>query len=444
MGRGGRGLAVGIDSGGQVDIPDTYRQVERLVQAGRPVVFVSGNAGTGKTTLIRYLLEVLPLQSAVVAPTGVAALNAGGSTIHSFFRLPPRLHDAGDVRLPRDRALYKKLQLLIVDEVSMLRCDLLDAIDHFLRRARELPHPFGGVQLMLIGDMFQLPPVVPRDEWEVLCARGYADPYFFSALALEALPMVHVELDRVFRQTDPAFVGLLNKVRVAQDMDVVVEELNERCCLGDDTEPEMTLTCTNQAADTINAAAMAALDTEEHLLEGTLTGHFKLGSDRLPSPLELRLKVGAQVMFTKNDDQERWVNGSLGMVAAVSEDLVRVRMLGDGERVVHDVVPVSWESFEYRLDRTEDRIVAEKAGEYTQFPLTPAWAVTIHKSQGTTLDRVLIDFGRGAFAGGQAYVALSRCRSLRGVRLARPLRVTDVRCDPRIRRFYDENQPGAD
>lgn len=425
-----------------MDVPQGYLRVEELLQAGTPLVFVSGNAGTGKTTLIRYLRTVLPLQCAVVAPTGVAALNAGGSTIHSFFQLPPRLQDPRDIRLRGDRRLYRALQLLIVDEVSMLRCDLLDAIDVFLRRAREDASPFGGVQLLLLGDMFQLPPVVPRAEWEVLGARGYRGPYFFDAAVLGSVPLLLVELDHVYRQTDPAFVALLNKVRVARDLDLVVEQLNERCCLEDDLEAEMTLTCTNRAADTLNRAALSALDTEEHLLEGRVTGEFRLGGDRLPSPRELRLKVGAQVMFTRNDEQERWVNGSLGVVSAVSPEVVRVRMLGDGARAVHDVRPVCWEWFEYRLAPAENRIVAEKVGEYTQFPLTPAWAVTIHKSQGTTLQRVLIDFGWGAFATGQAYVALSRCRSLRGLRLARPLRDSDVRCDPRILRFYEQLDGG--
>ncbi|NLT36312.1 MAG: AAA family ATPase [Gaiellales bacterium] len=419
-----------------MDIPEGYLQVERLLQAGHPLVFVSGNAGTGKTTLIRYLRRMLPLQSVVVAPTGVAALNAGGSTIHSFFQFPPRLQEPRDVRVPADPRLHRRLQLLMIDEVSMLRCDIMDAIDTFLRRAREDARPFGGVQLLLLGDMFQLPPVVPRPEWAVLESRGYAGPYFFDAAALADLPLAHVELDRVYRQADPTFVGLLDRVRVARDLDVVVEALNERCCLGDDIEPEMTLTCTNRAADALNQAAMAALDTEEHLLRGTVKGEFRLGGDRLPSPLELRLKVGAQVMFTKNDEQERWVNGSLGVVRAVSADEVRVCLAGDPARTVHEVRPASWESFEYRLGVAEERIVAQKVGEYTQFPLMPAWAVTIHKSQGKTLERVLIDFGRGAFATGQAYVALSRCRSLRGIRLARPLRASDVSCDARIRRFY--------
>jgi ATP-dependent DNA helicase PIF1 len=247
-----------------------------------------------------------------------------------------------------------------------------------------------------------------------------------------------VELEHVYRQTDPTFVSLLNRLRVAEDTDAVVEQINNRCYHADDTEHELTLACTNKAADGLNEAAMASLDTTEYLLQGTIEGTFSRDRERLPSPMDLRLKVGAQVMFTKNDEQQRWVNGSLGLVRGMAGDSVQVQMTGDGERTVHDVLPVSWETYEYGLDPTEDRIVAQKVGEYRQYPLMPAWAVTIHKSQGKTLGQVLIDFGWGAFAPGQAYVALSRCRTLDGIRLARPLRSADVKCDPRIRRFYEE------
>ena len=397
---------------------------------------MSGNAGTGKTTLIRYLRDGLKLRSVVLAPTGVAALQAGGSTIHSFFHLPPRIQDPRDVRPPADRKLYQKLELLVIDEVSMLRCDVLDTVDVFLRRSRGSERAFGGVQLLAIGDMFQLPPVVPRAEWRLLAARGYESPYFFSAFCLRSLPLAHVQLEQVYRQTDPTFVSLLNRLRQAEYSDIVVEDLNERCHRpDDDAGQEITLTCTNHIADRLNDEAMAALDTPEHLLQGTVEGNFKLGGDRLPSPVDLRLKVGAQVMFTKNDDQQRWVNGSLGRVRDITEDSVMVEM-ADDPRCVVEALPVSWETYEYGLDPTEDRIVANKVGEYRQFPLMLAWAVTIHKSQGKTLDQIRVDFGSGAFAPGQAYVALSRCRSLDGIRLVRPLRTTDVRCDPRIIDFY--------
>ena len=407
-----------------------------LVRSGSPLVFVSGNAGTGKTTLIRYLRDTLELRSVVLAPTGVAALNAGGATIHSFFHFPPRLQDPRDLRAPSDRRLLQKLELLVIDEVSMLRCDVLDCIDAVLRASRGSDRPFGGVQLLFIGDMFQLPPVVPRDEWEILQGRGYGSPYFFSAFSLRSMSLVHVELDHVYRQTDPTFVSLLNRLRVAEDTEMAIEDLNDRCHGIDDAEHELTLACTNRVADQRNAHAMDALDSPEYLLRGTIEGKLRLDKDRLPSPLELRLKIGAQVMFTRNDEQQRWVNGSLGVVREVTDDAVVVQLTGE-ERGVYEVLPVSWETYEYGLDAAEERIVAYKVGEYRQFPLMLAWAVTIHKSQGKSLDSILVDFGSGAFAPGQAYVALSRCRSLEGIRLSRPLRLADVWCDPRIRRFYE-------
>lgn len=419
-----------------IDVPDKYREVEQLIRAGRPLVFVSGNAGTGKTTLIHYLCDALPHRTIVVAPTGVAALNAGGVTIHSFFQFPPRMQDPGEIRLLTDRKLIGKLELLVVDEVSMLRCDVLDRMDLFLRKNRKTSEPFGGVQLLLVGDLFQLPPVVPRHEREVLEARGYASPYFFSASSFQVIPLAHVELDHIYRQEDPTFVYLLNKVRVAEDTARVLDELN-RSCVGDHAEDyDVTLTCTNRKADEINESSMEAISSTEFVFHGEIEGKFRLDKERLPSPLDLRLKKGARVMFTKNDELGRWVNGTSGTVSALSEQGVQVQV-GGSSGPTYDIEPVAWESHDYELDVKEDRIVARKIGEYRQYPLMLAWAVTIHKSQGKTLHRIVLDFGSGAFAPGQSYVALSRCRSLDGIRLARPLRVTDVICDPMIRRFYD-------
>jgi ATP-dependent DNA helicase PIF1 len=421
-------------------VPRNYVEARRLIDGGAPVVFVSGSAGTGKTTLIRYLRANLAHRNVVLAPTGVAALNAGGATVHSFFRFPPRIQDPRHVRVPADCRLYQRLELLIIDEVSMLRADVLDGVDEFLRGCHGDSRPFGGVQLLVLGDMFQLPPVTTRAEWEVLEARGYASPYFFSALSLQERLPANVELEEVFRQTDAELISLLNRLRVGEDTQAVIEELNSRCS-GDSVDHEITLACTNQVADAINATAMAALVSEERLFLGQTEGNFNLDGDRLPSPLELRLKPGARVMFTKNDEQGRWVNGSLGTVTWIAGDRIEVETT---EGAVHEVERVTWQSFKYRLDRAGDRIVAEEAGHYTQYPLMLAWAVTIHKSQGKTLGRVLVDFGAGAFAPGQAYVALSRCRSLGDIRLARPLRMSDVKRDARIRRFHESLAAGSD
>jgi ATP-dependent DNA helicase PIF1 len=414
-------------------VPAGYVQAKRLVEGGAPLVFVSGNAGTGKTTLIHYLKDNIALRNVVLAPTGVAALNAGGATIHSFFRFPPRIQDPAQIRIPEDRRLYQRLELIIIDEASMLRADVLDSIDVFLRACNNDFSPFGGVQLLLLGDMFQLPPVVAAAEREVLEERGYRSPYFFSALCLQDLEMAHVELDQIFRQSDPEFISLLNRLRVAEDIEAVVGQLN-RWCGDPGGDHDITLTCTNRVADTINADALAMLPGEERIFLGEIEGKFNLDGDRLPSPLELRLKPGARVMFTKNDEEGRWVNGSLGAITWVAGDRIEVDVADAG---IHEVPRATWQSFKYRLDRKSDRIVAEEAGHYTQYPLMLAWAVTIHKSQGKTLGRVLVDFGSGAFASGQAYVALSRCRSLDGISLARPLRASDVRCDARIRKFHE-------
>lgn len=417
-------------------VTDEYRRVHELLDAGCPVVFVTGNAGTGKSTLVEYLRAVLQKRLAVVAPTGVAALNVGGSTIHSFFHLPPKIHEEDDIKLVSDRKLYQKLQLLIVDEVSMVRCDLLDSVDRFLRKNRDIEAPFGGVQMLLIGDLFQLPPVVPQREWDVLQERGYASPYFFSSFALQETPLVPVELTSVFRQADGSFVDLLNRIRIGDDVEAATALLNGRCHSQQHESSDITLTCTNSLADQINRRELHRLESREYLFVGTVEGQFSLEGDRLPSPLNLTLKPGARVMFTRNDGQKRWVNGTLGVVREIAPERLKVQVGPGAEGQVHDVQPVTWETYKYRYDRTSDQIVAKVAGTYTQYPLMLAWAVTIHKSQGKTLDNVLVDLGAGAFASGQTYVALSRCRSLEGIRLARAIRPTDIICDPVIKRFY--------
>lgn len=417
-------------------VTDEYRRTLDLLSSNRPVVFVNGRAGTGKSTLIRYLRSVLGKRLAVAAPTGVAAINAEGVTIHSLFRLPPKIHEEEDIKLVSDRKLYQKLELLIIDEVSMVRADLMDSVDRFLRKNRRSNLPFGGVQLLLIGDLFQLPPVAGKQEREALTAKGYPTLHFFGAFSLRSTPVSFVELTTVFRQADQHFVDLLNRIRVAEDVERTVGELNERCCRSDAPPADLILTCTNAKADEINAEGLQSLKTKEHLFRGHIQGAFSIEHDRLPSPMELRLKAGARVMFTKNDEQHRWVNGTIGVVRDLSEDRITVELLSDSRGEVHSVHPVTWETYKYEYDEEEDRIVARKVGEYRQYPLMLAWAVTIHKAQGKTLDNVLVDLGHGAFAPGQVYVALSRCRSLDGIRLARPIRPSDVKCDPDIKQFY--------
>lgn len=417
-------------------ITDEYRAVRALLEAGCPVVFVTGNAGTGKSTLIRYLRSVLDRKLVVVAPTGVAALNAGGVTIHSFFHFPPKIHEEEDIKLVYDRKLYQKLELLIIDEVSMVRSDLMDSVDKFLRKNRSNNTPFGGVHLLLIGDLFQLPPIVPKQEWDVLKAKGYASPYFFSSFSLQKTSLVPLELTSVYRQEDRSFIDLLNRIRTGDDLDFVTAEVNRRCSQQNDPRTDITLTCTNNRADQINREELQRLTSREYSFKGRIEGQFSLEHDKLPSPFDLRLKACARVMFTKNDEQRRWVNGSIGIVREIDKGRIRVELVSDSRGMVCDVLPAIWETFKYSYDPEEDRIVARKVGQYTQYPLMLAWAVTIHKSQGKTLDNVLVDLGSGAFASGQVYVALSRCRSIEGIRLARPIRKTDVKCDPMIKRFF--------
>jgi hypothetical protein len=421
-----------------IEITDEYRVVETLINKGIPVVFVSGRAGTGKSTLINYLYHGLNKNIVVVAPTGIAALNVMGATIHSFFRFPPRIIADEDIKTVRDRKLYSKLDVLIVDEISMVRADLVDAMDKFLRlNGRHSDRPFGGTQLVLVGDLFQLPPVVTREEESVLFARRYTSPFFFSSKALQGCQLVPVEMTKVYRQNDSNFTDMLNHIRVAENLESVIPLINTKCY--DRSKPKssiLTLTCTNAKADQANTQELNKLPEESRTFTGEVSGKFAVKDAKLPSPLNLRLKPRAQVMFTKNDSQKRWVNGTIGKITAIKKASLQVELITDHPGAIHEVQRVKWESYKYEYDYTEDKIKAVITGQYIQYPLMLAWAVTIHKSQGKTLEQVCVDLGNGAFASGQVYVAISRCRSLADLSLVRPIDMREVKCDERIKRFY--------
>jgi ATP-dependent DNA helicase PIF1 len=406
------------------------------VAAGRQIIFVTGGAGTGKSTFIRELRARFPeKQSVVLAPTGVAALNAGGQTVHSFCRLPLRPVMAQDIREIDEKEVVEALDLLIIDEISMVRADVLDGVDTFLRINRKSELPFGGVQVVLVGDLFQLPPVVmSRDE--ELIGRLYETPHFFSARSLKGLKFFPIELEIVYRQRDASFAALLACIRDGEGAADAVRRLNEACVGRALNGQHLILVPTRKAAAEENEARLAALPGKLRAYEARCEGSFlKAGEDRLPAPQTLALKPGAQVMFVRNDAERRWVNGTVGVVTALRDDKVVVR-LDDG--TTHDVETIEWQDIRYGIDDKTKEIVDEVAGTFVQFPLIPAWAVTIHKAQGLTLARVMVDLARGAFAEGQVYVALSRCQTIGGLSLRRPVRVNEVRCSEAARAFYQK------
>jgi ATP-dependent exoDNAse (exonuclease V) alpha subunit len=403
-----------------------------LCQGRAQVISVSGRAGTGKTTLIHQLRQADPhAKQVVLAPTGVAALNVRGQTIHSFFSLPPRILDAEALKTARPRRLWREIERVIIDEISMVRADVLDAIDLRLRTARKSFAPFGGVQLVLVGDYFQLPPVVPQEEAQILFAMGYPNGFAFSAHVMQQVEVAHLHLNTVHRQTEPRFVELLGELRSPDVDEDTIAEINELCCRDhrEGREP-MILTGTNAAADAYNRRNLDGLATPEASYQGKATGEFDIARERLPVPQMLTLKTGARVMAVKNDAGHHWVNGSLGHVTGLEGDHVEVRF--DGRRESHVVKPQAWEKIRYEWNESGNNVTANVLGAYSPIPLILGWSTTIHKAQGLTLEDVRIDIGRGAFASGQAYVALSRARTLEGLSLARPLGPADFFVDPAI------------
>ncbi|MFC2013653.1 AAA family ATPase [Chloroflexota bacterium] len=408
----------------QIEINEQFQNALDIMEGSNRSIFITGRAGTGKSTLLDYFRHTSKKKVAVLAPTGVAALNVKGQTIHSFFRFKPGITPDQVKKLRsshNNESIYHELDAIVIDEISMVRADLLDCVDRFLRlNGPEANKPFGGIQMAFIGDLYQLPPVVTGGEKEVFQSL-YDTPYFYGARVFDSFDMEFVELEKIYRQHDEQFISLLNGIRNNSITGEDLELLNQR--YQPDLEPPpddfyVYLTTTNKLAEEINGKRLAELKGRLYTFTGSIKGDF--GREYLATKIDLQCKVGAQIMMLNNDIEGRWVNGSIGKITGITqnrknEDII-IAKLADGEDV--EITPFTWEIFRFFVEA--GGLQSEVIGTFTQLPLMLAWAVTIHKGQGKTFDRVIIDIGKGTFAHGQMYVALSRCTTLGGIILKRP------------------------
>ncbi|MDR3275141.1 MAG: AAA family ATPase [Endomicrobium sp.] len=414
----------------KIEINGEFKQAYNLIDKSDDCVFITGIAGTGKTTFLHYYVTNADKKTVVLAPTGVAALNCGGETVHSFFNFKP------DITLSRvknkrisEKSIYKKIETIIIDEVSMLRCDILDCIDKFLRLNRgKNQDPFGDVQMVFIGDIKQLPPVVKREE-QYIFKSFYKSPYFLSAYSLKGIILHTIEFKKIYRQQDSRFISLLNSVRGGMLTNKELEELNKRVSTQIFDKPmTVYLTTTNQKAAIINRKYLSKIKHSQVIFTAE-TENIEEDTKSLPAEYELIIKKGAQVMMLNNDSKNRWVNGSIGVVEDIKNSIFSDKTLihikfPNGK--IEYAEPYKWELFKYKWNEKQERIETESIGFFKQYPLKLSWAVTIHKSQGKTFNNIIVDMEYGAFAPGQLYVALSRCMSLNGITLSRPLSKRDI------------------
>lgn len=429
-----------------IDFNDQFAKAYDLLENGSRNVFITGKAGTGKSTLLEYFRDHTTKSAVVLAPTGVAAVNIKGQTIHSFFRFKPDITPEGvhSIKVRRaQKALYQKIDTVIIDEISMVRADLLDCVDVFLRlHGRDRNTAFGGVQMVFIGDLYQLPPVVTQTERGIF-KDIYPSPYFFDSKVYREMngadqhprKVEFVELKKIYRQKEEAFIRLLGTIRNRTATPEHLRALNERCLPHFKPREDdfyVYLTTTNAMADRINQERLDALEGESYYYEGTVAGQFE--SRSLPTHQVLELKAGAQVMLLNNDPAGRWVNGSIGKIIGITDagKIVTIE-LSEGETV--DVTPFQWEMFRFFFNEDTQSLESESVGSFKQHPLKLAWAVTIHKSQGKTFDKAIVDVGAGTFAHGQVYVALSRCVSFDGLVLKKPILRKHILLDHSVVRF---------
>lgn len=425
----------------KIEINKDFELALDLMNNSTENVFITGRAGTGKSTLLQYFRDTTEKKIVVVAPTGVAAVNIDGQTIHSFFKFGIGV-TPNTVRNINDKSgIYKNIDCLVIDEISMVRADLIDCIDKFMRlNGKHKSQPFGGVQIIAVGDLYQLPPVVTRED-EELFKTFYSSPYFFDSKVFSKTNFNVIELQKIYRQTDQNLIDILNAVRIGEVGDKQIEDINRRHCdeLTEEHDSHIHLVTTNSMADSINARRLSGIEGKVYSFRSRMTGKFQRN---FPTNDELFLKIGARVMLLSNDSEGRWINGDLAEVMDVNEvtNTITVKLEGDSEE--YDVTPYEWKMIKYFFDKKSQRIDSESVGTFVQFPLRLAWALTIHKGQGKTYSHVIVDFGQGTFAHGQAYVALSRCKNLEGLVLRVPLQKEHVIVDKRVLEWMGRYKEG--
>ena len=414
-----------------VKLTDEFNSIIYSINHSQNNYFITGKAGTGKSTLLQYLNSTLTKKCVLLAPTGRAAINIGGQTLHSFFYLDSAILQPKDYSNKKVKKL-KNVDIVIIDEISMVRADVLDAINEVMKNTLNSNLPFGGKQVIMFGDPFQLPPVVPSNE-EVYryFNEFYSSPYFFDSKAYCEANVIPIELTKVFRQSDEYLIKILNRIRNSSYSSEDIDEVNRRVedvCLDDN---KIILTPYRKKAELLNNSGLAGIDSQEKYFRAEISG--KINAKNIPVPKTLILKEGAKVMFVRNNTP-LWVNGSLGVIEEIYRDEIIVNIDGS----LHNVEPEVWEQYRYTYDEEKDELIKHTIGTFTQIPLILAWAITIHKSQGATIPSVHIDLDKGSFDNGQTYVALSRTENISDISLSTPIRNQDIKVDPRVKDFYSK------